>query len=104
MFHCGIVMSYAPSHIKFKYLAQFVACCTTLACSHTVLADGEKVEFDQSFLMGRQANSIDLSRYTQGNAALPGTYDVSIFVNDKSNSSKKLNLSIWVKAKAPRLV
>ncbi|APY53516.1 outer membrane usher protein [Salmonella enterica subsp. enterica serovar Djakarta str. S-1087] len=83
-------MSYAPSHIKFKYLAQFVACCTTLACSHTVLADGEKVEFDQSFLMGRQANSIDLSRYTQGNAALPGTYDVSIFVNDKSNSSKKI--------------
>ncbi|MDY9172276.1 FimD/PapC N-terminal domain-containing protein, partial [Escherichia coli] len=36
-----------------------------------------------TFLMGKDASNIDLSRYTEGNPTLPGIYDVSVYVNDQ---------------------
>lgn len=33
--------------------------------------------------MGQNASNIDLSRYSEGNPAIPGVYDVSVYVNDQ---------------------
>lgn len=33
--------------------------------------------------MGQNASNIDLSRYSEGNPAIPGMYDVSVYVNDQ---------------------
>ncbi|MGU5285793.1 hypothetical protein MAX89_26395, partial [Escherichia coli] len=43
----------------------------------------ESVEYDPTFLMGGNASSIDVSRYSDGNPTLPGVYDVSIYVNEQ---------------------
>jgi len=46
-------------------------------------ADDEAVEFDSTFLVGQAAGAVDLSRYAKSNPTPPGTYKVSIFLNDK---------------------
>jgi len=42
-----------------------------------------RVEFDPSFLAGSGAQDLDLSRFEQGNAVLPGQYRADVRVNDR---------------------
>jgi P pilus assembly protein, porin PapC len=73
---------------QLKLLARLIACCL-LTSSNPVLAT-EKLEFDKTFLMGSSANGIDLNRYSQGNVALPGIYDVNISVNNRNAGNMKV--------------
>ncbi|MGQ7190204.1 FimD/PapC N-terminal domain-containing protein, partial [Escherichia sp. HC-CC] len=50
--------------------------CALLYCNTAFSA--ELVEYDHTFLMGQNASNIDLSRYSEGNPAIPGVYDVSV--------------------------
>lgn len=61
-----------------------------LPCAYSAMAAEEAVEFDNTFLMGAGAKNIDVNRYSDGNPALPGRHDVSVFINNKPIS----NLSI----------
>lgn len=61
-----------------KFLA---ICCALIYSQYGVTA--ENVEFDQSFLMGKGAANIDVSRYFDGNPTPAGTYNVKVYVNSK---------------------
>lgn len=75
--------TYKPTIRTHKTL---LAMCCALFYSSPGMAE-EVVEYDSSFLMGDGATSIDVSRYAKGNPTPPGTYDVSVFVNDKPVSN-----------------
>lgn len=62
-------------------LTQIATLCALLYSSFSISA--EHVEYDHTFLMGRDASNIDLSRYSEGNPTLPGIYDVNVYVNDQ---------------------
>lgn len=62
-------------------LTQIATLCALLYSSCSISA--EHVEYDHTFLMGRDASNIDLSRYSEGNPTLPGIYDVNVYVNDQ---------------------
>lgn len=51
----------------------------------------KNVEFDSSFLYLENAQQLDLSRFANGAAATPGSYTVSIYVNDIFISNHKVN-------------
>ncbi|MGQ7173412.1 FimD/PapC N-terminal domain-containing protein, partial [Escherichia sp. R-CC3] len=61
--------------------------CALLYCNSAFCA--ELVEYDHTFLMGQNASNIDLSRYSEGNPAIPGMYDVSVYVNDQQVQHRK---------------
>lgn len=42
-----------------------------------------QVEFESGFLTPGSSRQLDISRFEKGNAVLPGTYSVEIFVNDQ---------------------
>lgn len=52
--------------------------------------DGKTVDFDASFLPGGSAMTVDLSRFRQGNAVLPGVYDVDLWLNDEWQARRSL--------------
>ncbi|MDU4436882.1 MAG: FimD/PapC N-terminal domain-containing protein, partial [Pluralibacter gergoviae] len=60
-------------------------CCSLLYSPAGFTA--ENVEFDQSFLMGSDAATIDVDKYSDGNPTPPGTYNIKVFVNDKPVTS-----------------
>lgn len=45
-------------------------------------ADASTVEFDATFLRTEPSQTVDLSRFGQGNPVSPGVYSVEIYVND----------------------
>nr|WP_232054966.1 outer membrane usher protein [Leminorella richardii] len=59
-----------------------MAAACALFCSSAASA-AEKVEYDSTFLMGSAATSLDLARYSDGNPALAGVHEVSVFINDR---------------------
>ncbi|WP_347290014.1 outer membrane usher protein [Kluyvera georgiana] len=81
-------MSRVSKKCQITRLAWAIACCI-LTSSHNARAE-ENLEFDRTFLMGTSANGIDLDRYTNGNATLPGTYDVGVSVNNKTAGNMQL--------------
>ncbi|EMS4515663.1 TPA: outer membrane usher protein [Escherichia coli] len=72
-------------HYPFTYIATF---CALLYSSSALSA--EHVEYDNTFLMGRDASNIDLSRYSEGNPTLPGLYDVSVYINDQPVTNQSI--------------
>ncbi|WP_423061542.1 outer membrane usher protein [Citrobacter portucalensis] len=60
-------------------------CCALLYSQSGFTA--ENVEYDNSFLMGSAASTIDVTKYSDGNPTPVGTYNVKVFVNEKSVSS-----------------
>lgn len=73
---------------QLKRLTRAIICCI-FASSHLAWAE-ENLEFDRTFLMGSSAGGIDLDRYSNGNAVLPGIYDVGVSVNNKTVGNMKL--------------
>lgn len=71
--------------MKHKKLTRIAACLAYVYCS--ISGAAESIEYDSSFLMGTSAAGIDLSRYSDGNPVQPGSYDVKIRLNDKTNST-----------------
>lgn len=53
---------------------------------HTV----KNIEFDASFLNVDNVNSVDLSRFANGSAGTPGTYNTALYVNDQLISSSDI--------------
>lgn len=66
---------------KRHNLTRIAMYCSIMYSGATIGA--ESVEYDPTFLMGGNASSIDVSRYSDGNPTLPGVYDVSIYVNEQ---------------------
>ncbi|SUI04058.1 outer membrane fimbrial usher protein [Salmonella enterica subsp. indica] len=81
-------MSRVSKKCQISQLAWAIACCI-MTSGHQAWAE-ESLEFDRTFLMGGAANGIDLDRYANGNATLPGTYDVGVNVNNKTAGNMKL--------------
>ncbi|NHV26696.1 fimbrial biogenesis outer membrane usher protein [Burkholderia sp. D-99] len=48
------------------------------------------VEFDSGFLPGQRGGNVDLSRFEKGNAVLPGSYGVDVYVNDNLVTSMQV--------------
>lgn len=75
-------------HPKFRLntLALFILsiCAVTPVTVRADVPDHQKdsVTFDPIFLSPGAAKKVNLKRFNQGSAALPGTYSVSIFIND----------------------
>lgn len=81
-------MSRVSKKCQITRLAWAIACCI-LTSSHYARSE-ENLEFDRTFLMGTSANGIDLDRYANGNATLPGTYDVGVSVNNQTAGNMQL--------------
>jgi outer membrane usher protein len=60
----------------------------------------KNVEFDPSFLNVEPSSKVDLSRFANGSAALPGTYQVEMYVNNVQMGSQ----TIEFKARADKTV
>ena len=73
-----------------NHLTHIATFCALLYSNSALCA--ELVEYDHTFLMGKDASNIDLSRYTEGNPTLPGIYDVSVYVNDQPIMSQSIAL------------
>lgn len=71
-----------------------------MSCAQNALAAEETVEFDNTFLMGAGARNINVARYSEGNLALPGRYDVSVYINEQATSSLKLDFIETEKGKS----
>ena len=71
-----------------------------MSCAQNALAAEETVEFDNTFLMGAGARNINVARYSEGNPALPGHYDVSVYFNEQATSSLKLDFIETEKGKS----
>lgn len=87
---------------NYHHLTRIATFCALLYCNTAFSA--ELVEYDHTFLMGQNASNIDLSRYSEGNPAIPGVYDVSVYVNDQQSLTKVLHLSQLKEKRTPRLV
>ena len=74
-------MTIKPTKNYHNHLTRIATFCALLYCNSAFCA--ELVEYDHTFLMGRDASNIDLSRYSEGNPTLPGIYDVNVYVNDQ---------------------
>lgn len=74
-------MTIKPTKNYHNHLTRIATFCALLYCNSAFCA--ELVEYDHTFLMGQNASNIDLSRYSEGNPAIPGMYDVSVYVNDQ---------------------
>ncbi len=74
-------MTIKPTKNYHNHLTRIATFCALLYCNGAFCA--ELVEYDHTFLMGQNASNIDLSRYSEGNPAIPGVYDVSVYVNDQ---------------------
>lgn len=71
-----------PFHaLRRRWLTQAVLAALAAPLG-TAMASETSAEFDSSFLVGASAQTIDLSRFAQGNAVLPGSYRADIQVND----------------------
>lgn len=75
------------THCKLTRIAVIFAC----VYGHSVIA-AESIEYDSSFLMGSSARGIDLSRYADGNPAMPGNYDIKVYVNNVASTSMNVDL------------
>ncbi|WP_346429457.1 outer membrane usher protein [Superficieibacter sp. HKU1] len=76
-------------HFRMKILWQAISCCLLAYCAPTWAE--EAMDFDPSFLMGKSATSVDLSRYSEGNATLPGHYTVVVYLNSNRANSIALD-------------
>lgn len=76
---------------KRHNLTRIAMYCSIMYSGATIGA--ESVEYDPTFLMGGNASSIDVSRYSDGNPTLPGVYDVSIYVNEQPVANPRSPLS-----------
>lgn len=75
-----------------NHLTHIATFCALLYSNSALCA--ELVEYDHTFLMGKDASNIDLSRYTEGNPTLPGIYDVSVYVNDQPIMSQSIAFTV----------
>lgn len=50
------------------------------------------VEFNEQFLVGAGAQKVDISRFNQGNAALPGQYRTTLYVNQVLSGTVDITL------------
>ncbi|MBY7470982.1 outer membrane usher protein [Escherichia marmotae] len=75
------------THCKLTRIAVIFACIYGHAANAA-----ESIEYDPSFLMGSSAQGIDLSRYSDGNPAMPGSYDVKVYVNESAATSMTVEL------------
>lgn len=75
------------AHCKLTRIAIIFSCIYAQSTNAT-----ETIEYDPSFLMGSSAKGIDLSRYSDGNPAMPGNYDVKVYVNNISASSLNIEM------------
>ncbi len=75
-----------------NHLTRIATFCALLYSNSALCA--ELVEYDHTFLMGKDASNIDLSRYTEGNPTLPGIYDVSVYVNDQPIMSQSIAFTV----------
>lgn len=75
-----------------NHLTHIATFCALLYSNSALCA--ELVEYDHTFLMGKDASNIDLSRYTEGNPTLPGIYDVSVYVNDQPIMSQSIAFAV----------
>lgn len=83
-----------------NHLTHIATFCALLYSNSALCA--ELVEYDHTFLMGKDASNIDLSRYTEGNPTLPGIYDVSVYVNDQPIMSQSIAFAV-IEALRPAL-
>lgn len=82
-------MNMSSKKFAVSLLARVIMFAVCSSCP-LAWAENENVEFDSSFLMGPGSNSVDLSRYTNGNAIAAGLYDVSGYVNNTLVTTLKL--------------
>lgn len=92
-----------------KLISGRVTCCLTpLAlfimasfCNYTWATEGssvpqvvaKNVEFDPIFLNVDKSNSYDLSRFANGSAALPGTYQVQVYINNDPVGTQQIDMA-----------
>jgi outer membrane usher protein len=72
------------------HVIALVAGMLAMPAGWTHAQDGKTVEFDASFLPGGSVMTVDLSRFRQGNAVLPGVYDVDLWLNDAWQARRSL--------------
>lgn len=72
---------------KFQLTRLACLLASLLPCASNSWAAEQSVEFDNTFLMGAGAKDIDVNRYSEGNPAPPGRYDVSVFINNQAATS-----------------
>lgn len=81
-------------------LAGLMANCLVARTSYAA----EAVEFDNAFLVGENAHSIDLSRYKDGNPAPVGLFKTTVYINDQLSSNLMMDfVDIGEKSAAPCL-
>ena len=85
-----------------NHLTHIATFCALLYSNSALCA--ELVEYDHTFLMGKDASNIDLSRYTEGNPTLPGIYDVSVYVNDQPIMSQSIACLLYTSDAADDLL
>nr|WP_318382944.1 outer membrane usher protein [uncultured Enterobacter sp.] len=74
--------------MKYQYLhvcclAGIASSALSLPAAAEMAVASDSVEFDNSFLVGAGAEKIDVSRYSNGNPTLPGSYKVNVYINDQ---------------------
>ncbi|WP_084715884.1 fimbria/pilus outer membrane usher protein [Vibrio galatheae] len=69
--------------LSFSKVKSLAVCVILALYGQTSYATAEDVEFDPAFLKLSNNNSVDLSRFSAGANALPGTYPSSVFVNNQ---------------------
>lgn len=74
----GLWSKLSPLAIAF-FLSSFSAEDAGAVSGHAV----QNMEFDASFLNVDNENSVDLSRFANGSAGTPGTYNTALYVNDQ---------------------
>lgn len=83
-------MTIKPTKNYHNHLTRIATFCALLYCNSAFCA--ELVEYDHTFLMGQNASNIDLSRYSEGNPAIPGMYDVRFMSTINLLLTKALHL------------
>lgn len=74
------------THCKLTRIAVIFACIYGHAANAA-----ESIEYDQ-LPDGEFCPGIDLSRYSDGNPAMPGSYDVKVYVNESAATSMTVEL------------
>lgn len=63
------------------------------SCARADDLDGDTVKFDPVFLSTAHQGTIDLGRFEHGSSAVPGTYDVDVYVNGEKTSKQQVTFA-----------
>ena len=110
LLHCGAGACSAPrvSLLYSMVLSAIAGWHASAGAAPVSSADAEdrkaasmqvaSVQFDSGFLTDSGRNAADLSRFEKGNAVLPGTYGVDVYVNDNLVTSARIKFRASARA------